>query len=244
MGSFLLVGGSSDIGILLTKKLVEGGNKVTLLVRDESRVSDLPEEMVERFVGDANDEGLVLKAVQSCIMSGDGTIDGVAHLVGSFSVRPPHAMNREAFEEVLSTNLTSAFVTLSVACKQMLRAGGGRVVFTSSVAGSLGLMNHEAISAAKGGVESMVRSAAATYSKRGIRVNAVAPGWTMTPKKAESGLDEEIAERAKSTMALKKLATPEDVASAIVVLSSDEVSGHITGQVLSLIHISEPTRPY
>ncbi|GIQ99322.1 MAG: hypothetical protein CM15mP6_3390 [Methanobacteriota archaeon] len=57
MGSFLLVGGSSDIGILLTKKLVEGGNKVTLLVRDESRVSDLPEEMVERFVGDANERG-------------------------------------------------------------------------------------------------------------------------------------------------------------------------------------------
>ena len=142
MGSFLLVGGSSDIGILLTKKLVEGGNKVTLLVRDESRVSDLPEEMVERFVGDANDEGLVLEAVKSCITSGGGTIDGVGHLVGSFSVRPPHAMNRESFEEVLSTNLTSAFVTLSIACKQMLRAGGGRVVFTSSVAGSLGLMNH------------------------------------------------------------------------------------------------------
>ena len=85
MGSFLLVGGSSDIGIILTKKLVEGGNKVTLLVRDESRVSDLPEEMVVRFVGDANDEDLVLAAVQSCITSGGGALDGVAHLVGSFS---------------------------------------------------------------------------------------------------------------------------------------------------------------
>ena len=61
MGSFLLVGGSSDIAILLTKKLVDEGNKVTLVVRDESRVSDFPDEMVERFVGDANDESLVLE---------------------------------------------------------------------------------------------------------------------------------------------------------------------------------------
>ena len=74
----------------------------------------------------------------------------MAHLVGSFPVRPPHAMSKDSFEQVISTNLTSAFVTLSIACKQMLRTGGGRVVFTSSIAGSLGLVNHEAISAAKG----------------------------------------------------------------------------------------------
>ena len=56
----------------------------------------------------------------------------------------------------------------------MLRTGGGRLVFTSSVAGSLGLVNHEAIAAAKGGIEAMVRAAAATYAQRKIRVNAVA----------------------------------------------------------------------
>ena len=67
MGSFLLVGGSSDIAIILTKMLVDKGNKVTMVVRDESRVSDFPKEMVERFVGDANDESLVLEAVQSCL---------------------------------------------------------------------------------------------------------------------------------------------------------------------------------
>ena len=67
-----------------------------------------------------------------------------------------------------------------------------------------------------------------------VRVNAVAPGWTLTEKKAESGLDEVVMERAKSTMALKKLATPNDVAMAIMSLSSDEVSGHITGQVIEV----------
>ncbi|GIS44925.1 MAG: hypothetical protein Ct9H90mP16_19950 [Candidatus Poseidoniales archaeon] len=54
------------------------------------------------------------------------------------------------------------------------------MVFCSSVAGSIGLVNHEAISAAKGGIESMVRSAAATYAQRGLRINAVAPGLTDT----------------------------------------------------------------
>jgi len=233
LGSFLLVGGSSDIGILLTKKLIQGKNKVTLLVRDESRVSDLPEDRVEKFVGDANDEALVLAAVQSCITSGGGTIDGVAHLVGSFSVRPPHAMKRESFEEVLSTNLTSAFVTLSVACKQMLRAGGGRVVFTSSVAGSLGLMNHEAISAAKGGVESMVRSAAATYSKRGIRVNAVAPGLTETRLSSPITSSEASKEAAVGMIPLNRINRAEEVAATMHWLLT-EAPDNITGQVFHL----------
>ena len=57
----------------------------------------------------------------------------------------------------------------------MLKAGESRLVFTSSVAATLGLVNHEAISAAKAGVEGMVRSAAATYARRGLRINAVAP---------------------------------------------------------------------
>ena len=68
----------------------------------------------------------------------------------------------------------------------------------------------------------------------GVRVNAVAPGWTVTPKKVEQGVDEGLVERATATMALKKLATPEDVASAVVMLASDEISGHITGQVIEV----------
>jgi 3-oxoacyl-[acyl-carrier protein] reductase len=68
----------------------------------------------------------------------------------------------------------------------------------------------------------------------GVRVNAVAPGWTVTPKKIEHGVDEELVERATATMALKKLATPGDVAKAVVMLASDEISGHITGQVIEV----------
>jgi len=231
--SYLIVGGSSDIGIILCRALLEEGAAVTLLARDSSRLAEFPEGKVGKFIGDANDEDLVKEAVLSAISAGNGRLDGVVHLVGSFAVRPPHAMSLEAFEQVITTNLSSAFVTLSIACKQMLRNGGGRVVFTSSVAGSLGLANHEAIAAAKGGVESMVRSAAATYSKRGIRVNAVAPGLTDTRLSRPITSSSATKEAAVGMIPLKRINEPEEVSSTIQWLLTD-APDNITGQVFHL----------
>ena len=233
MRSYLIVGGSSDIGIILCRDLLEEGAAVTLLARDSSRLAEFPEGKVGKFIGDANDEELVKEAVISAISAGNGRLDGVVHLVGSFAVRPPHAMSLEAFEQVIATNLSSAFVTLSIACKQMLRNGGGRVVFTSSVAGSLGLANHEAIAAAKGGVESMVRSAAATYSKRGIRVNAVAPGLTDTRLSRPITSSSATKEAAVGMIPLKRINEPEEVSSTIQWLLTD-APDNITGQVFHL----------
>ena len=233
MRSYLIVGGSSDIGIILCRALLEEGAAVTLLARDSSRLAEFPEGKVGKFIGDANDEDLVKEAVLSAISAGNGRLDGVVHLVGSFAVRPPHAMSLEAFEQVIATNLSSAFVTLSIACKQMLRNGGGRVVFTSSVAGSLGLANHEAIAAAKGGVESMVRSAAATYSKRGIRVNAVAPGLTDTRLSRPITSSSATKEAAVGMIPLKRINEPEEVSSTIQWLLTD-APDNITGQVFHL----------
>lgn len=233
MRSYLIVGGSSDIGIILCRALLEEGAAVTLLARDSSRLAEFPEGKVGKFIGDANDEELVKEAVISAISAGNGRLDGVVHLVGSFAVRPPHAMSLEAFEQVITTNLSSAFVTLSIACKQMLRNGGGRVVFTSSVAGSLGLANHEAIAAAKGGVESMVRSAAATYSKRGIRVNAVAPGLTDTRLSRPITSSSATKEAAVGMIPLKRINEPEEVSSTIQWLLTD-APDNITGQVFHL----------
>lgn len=233
MRSYLIVGGSSDIGIILCRALLEEGAAVTLLARDSSRLAEFPEGEVGKFIGDANDEELVKEAVISAISAGNGRLDGVVHLVGSFAVRPPHAMSLEAFEQVITTNLSSAFVTLSIACKQMLRNGGGRVVFTSSVAGSLGLANHEAIAAAKGGVESMVRSAAATYSKRGIRVNAVAPGLTDTRLSRPITSSSATKEAAVGMIPLKRINEPEEVSSTIQWLLTD-APDNITGQVFHL----------
>ena len=231
--SFLLVGASSDIALNLGQKLLDRGTILTLLARDAERVQQLVDQGATLVQGDALDRECVQRAVDIAKDNGEGSISGVAHLVGSLVIRPPHALSLDAFNEVLHTNLSSAFLTLSVACKAMLRSGGGRLVFTSSVAATLGLMNHEAIAAAKGGVESMVRSAAATYSQRNIRLNVVAPGLTETRLADTMLRSDAIREAAISKIPLKRINQPSEVSSTIEWLLCD-APDNFTGQILHL----------
>ncbi len=233
MSSYLIVGGSSDIAIVTARKLLDQGSAVTCLARDVSRVEELKSLGVKVVAGDALDQESVSKAIEIASEEGDGKIAGVAHLVGSISIRPPHALAIEAFNEVITTNLSSAFLTLSMCGKAMLKMGGGRMVFTSSVAGSLGLVNHEAIAAAKGGVESMVRSAAATYAKRGIRVNAVAPGLTDTRLAATILRSDAMREASANMIPLKRINEAEEIATSIHWLLTG-APDNFTGQVMHL----------
>jgi NAD(P)-dependent dehydrogenase (short-subunit alcohol dehydrogenase family) len=231
--SYLIVGASSDIALQLASQLLDKGHSLTLLARDSQRVEHLVHLGANHIHGDALDKESVQRAVETANENGGGKISGVAHLVGSLALRPPHALDLDAFNEVIHTNLSSAFLTLSVAGKSMLRNGGGRMVFTSSVAASLGLMNHEAIAAAKGGIESMIRSAAATYSQRNIRVNAVAPGLTET-RLAETLLrSEAMREAAAGKIPLKRINQPHEIATAMEWLLCD-APDNFTGQVLHL----------
>jgi NAD(P)-dependent dehydrogenase (short-subunit alcohol dehydrogenase family) len=231
--SYLLVGASSDIAINTAEKLLSKGKSVTLLARNSSRVSHLEEMGASVFTGDALDFEIVTTALEAALNKGNGKISGVAHLVGSISISPPHALKLEDFDEVIRTNLSSAFLTLSLAGKIMLRNGGGRMVFTSSVAASLGLVNHEAIAAAKGGIEAMVRSAAATYAKRGIRVNAVAPGLTDTRLAEKILRSELIREASEKMIPLKRINQIDEIADSIVWLLTN-APDNLTGQVLHL----------
>ena len=114
--------------------------------------------------------------------------------------------------------------------------GRGSLVLIGSTAGIYGESGHSGYATAKGAITSgLLMTLKNDVSRIGsVRVNAVAPGWTVTPKKVEHGIDDDLLERATATMSLKKLATPEDVARAVVMLSSDDISGHVTGQVIEV----------
>lgn len=231
--SFLLVGGSSDIARHLATMLLADGHSVTLLARDADRVAGLVEQGAEFVQGDALDEEAVQSAVAHAAEHGEGGLAGMAHLVGSIALRPPHATKLEDFTAVINTNLTSAFLALKTAGKAMLKLGMGRMVFTSSVAGSYGLTNHEAIAAAKGGIEAMVRAAASTYAGRGLRVNAVAPGLTETRLGGSVLRSDAIREASVGMIPLKRINEPEEIAQSMHWLLTD-APDNLTGQILHL----------
>lgn len=138
----------------------------------------------------------------------------------------------EDWQRTLDLNLGTAFAALRAAVRAM-GTKGGSVVLLSSAAARIGLPGHEAIAAAKAGVEGLALAAAASYAARGIRVNVVAPGLVDTPLAAGIVGNPSLRKASKAMHALGRIGRPEDVASAIAWFL-DPAQSWVTGQVLGV----------
>jgi 3-oxoacyl-[acyl-carrier protein] reductase len=141
----------------------------------------------------------------------------------------------ERWQETLAANLTATFLTARGFLREVERSGHGSLVLVGSTAGVYGEAGHADYASAKSaivrGLLLSVKNEIVRVAPRG-RVNAVCPGWTVSPMTRSTLDDPDLIARVTRTMALRKVAEPEDVARQIVVLASDEVSGHVTGQVV------------
>jgi len=140
------------------------------------------------------------------------------------------------WEETLRANLTASFLTARGFLRGVASRGHGSLVLVGSTAGLVGEAGHADYAAAKSAILQGLLLSLKNEVVRvapGARVNAVAPGWTESPM-TRGSLDDETLARVTRTMALKKVAQPEDVARQVVVLASDELSGHVTGQVVTV----------
>lgn len=162
-----------------------------------------------------------------------GGLDAYVHAVGGVFLKPLHMVTDEEWEEVLSLNLTSAFTAARAALKPMLKAREGVFLFFSSVAGQIGISNHEAISAAKAGISGLTRSIAATYASNGIRANAIAPGLVETPATRKLTSNEQALKISERMHPLGRIGTVDDIASLAAWMISAEASW-MTGQVVGL----------
>lgn len=230
--SFVVLGAYGGVGEALCRRLSAGGARLLLAGRDARRLAHLATAIGgETFALDATSTG----EVEACLRRAVevfGRLDGVANCVGSLLLKPAHATTDQEWHSVLATNLGSAFAVVRAA-GLVMAAHGGSVVLVSSAAARIGLANHEAIAAAKAGIEGLALAAAASYAPKGLRVNCVAPGLTRTSLTSKLWQNELVAKASAGMHALGRLGTAEDIASAIGWLLDAE-QAWVTGQVIGV----------
>ena len=227
----VVIGASGGIGSALARRLARHELPILLAGRDAEKLEALDVPLGEAVSIDARSFDDVASVFDRAAELGGGTIHGVAHCVGSILLKPAHRTSEQEWNEIVAQNLTSAFAVVRAAGGRMKK--GGSVALCSTAAALTGLANHDAIAAAKAGVNGLVRSAAATYAGRGLRFNAVAPGLVDTPLAAGITQNETALEHSRRMHALGRIGTPDDIASALDWLL-DPQNTWISGEVLSV----------
>jgi NAD(P)-dependent dehydrogenase (short-subunit alcohol dehydrogenase family) len=229
----VVFGASGGIGSALCRRLAAGGFNLVLVARTAPALEPLAGELKgSTRTADVTDPG----AVDACLaeaLERHGRLDGVVNCVGSLLLKPAHLTTDAEWAHVLDVNLTSCFHIVRAAAGRMMRAGGGSIVLMSSAVALRGMINHEAIAAAKAGVVGLAQSAAATYARYQVRVNCVAPGLTRTPLTARFTQSEALLQASAALHPLGRIGEPEQVASAIAWFLAPE-NRWVTGQVLAV----------
>jgi len=229
----VIFGGGGGIGSCLAKRLKKNLDARLILVgRTQEKLTAIARETEgEVRLADATQFDAVDQLVGE-VATQHGRVDGIALCVGSILLKPAHSTSFEEYRATLAVNLDSAFAVVRAAGRHMASHGGSVILF-SSAAARIGLPNHEAIAAAKGAVESLVRSAAATYASRNIRFNAVAPGLVETPLSARITSNEAALKASKAMHPLGRIGTPFDPAYAAEFFL-DPRNSWVTGQILGV----------
>lgn len=232
MANYLLISGSSTIGCVAAKSLIDKGHNIIITGRNEEKIANIANELGVKYkVLDASNFDDVDRVFAN-VKEHFGEINGIVNFSGSLLIKPAHLTSRQNFDSVISDNLTTAFAVVR-ACGNHMNITGGSVVLISSAVAMVGVVNHEAIAAAKAGIIGLAMSAAASYSNNNLRFNVVAPGLTDTNLTKSIISNTDSLKFSKAMHALGRIGKPEDIASAIVFFLSPE-NDWITGQVLAV----------
>lgn len=231
-GSVVILGATGGVGTALADLVSKSKVPLLLAGRDQDRLKRLGgQHGCPTAVVEASDGASITAAIKLA-ESEHGRVEGLVNCMGSVLLKPAHTTSDEEWNDCLATNLYSSFAAVRAAAKAM-RTEGGSIALVSSAAAQIGLPNHEAIAAAKAGVVGLVRSAAATYANRGIRVNAVSPGLVKSEMTRKLWESEATAKHSEGMHALGRLGEPEDIAAALFWLI-DPKNSWVTGQVLGV----------
>jgi 3-oxoacyl-[acyl-carrier protein] reductase len=233
----LITGASRGIGKAIAQKCVNEGAKVAFTyLSSEEKANALTKELstnggvVKGFKSNAADYEAAQELVNDVIKE-FGTIDVLVNNAGITRDNLLMRMTEEMWDEVINTNLKSAFNLTKAVIRPMLKARKGSIINMSSVVGVSGNAGQANYAASKAGMIGFTKSVAQELGSRSIRCNAIAPGFIETEMTA--ALDEKTVQEWRDGIPLKRGGNPEDVANAVVFLGS-EMSSYITGQTLNV----------
>ncbi len=236
----IVTGSSRGIGLAVAKRLAAGGMNVAMNYKSDR---DAAEKALEEVLSDASEgaKAVLIRADVSVPEECARLAETAASELGQVGVLVNNAgitrdgllirMGAESFDDVMKTNLYSAFHMMRAVTPAMMRARRGSIINMSSVAGTKGNPGQANYSASKAGLIGLTLSAAKELGSRGIRVNAVAPGFIVTDMTAKLG--QEHMKEAIGAISLGRAGTPEEVAELVFFLAG-EGSSYITGQVIGI----------
>jgi NAD(P)-dependent dehydrogenase (short-subunit alcohol dehydrogenase family) len=229
----LVSGARGGIGQALVAQLRAQGHRVAAVGRDQTTLQSVQADA--HIAADTTTMQGAAQAIALCAEQLGQAPTLLAHCVGSTLIAPLHRTTAEQYREVMRTNVDSAFYLLHAWIESLraAKATAGAAVLTSSVVARIGVANHEAIAAAKGALEALARSTAATYAAMGVRVNVVAPGMTDTPLTERMLSMPAMREGAGKQYPLGGVQTAQQVADVMQWLLSDQAA-RITGQVIAV----------
>jgi NAD(P)-dependent dehydrogenase (short-subunit alcohol dehydrogenase family) len=224
-------GAAGGLGHAVLNRLAARGVTCAAVSRSAERLADV--EAGARICADVSTFDGAATAVAQC-RDQLGLPTLLVHCPGTILLAPAHRTSEAQWRATLAASLDSAFFMLRSWTAALLEAKSpGAAVFVSTVAAQIGVANHEAIAAAKGGIEAMVRSAAATYAPHGLRINAVATGLMDTPLAAGLLRSEAMREASAKQYPLGGIGSADELASLIDWLLGDDAQ-RVTGQVWSV----------
>ncbi|MFM1872075.1 MAG: 3-oxoacyl-[acyl-carrier-protein] reductase FabG [Planctomycetota bacterium] len=229
-GTYAILGATGAVGSSLARRLTARGAGVVLLGRDQELLAALGADLGAPTVALAESSpSAVAAAIERA--AGSGKLAGIAHCVGTLLLKPARATSDDEWAATIEANLTTAF-GVAKAAPQVVDKGGS-VVFVSSVAARLGLPNHEAIAAAKAGVEGLARAVAASNLRRGIRCNCVAPALVQSRMTAAMLARPGMLDTCNQRNPSGRIGEADDVARTIEFLL-DPAQSWLNGQVVGI----------
>tara|TARA_B100000401_G_scaffold245667_1_gene166618 strand:+ start:3978 stop:4727 length:750 start_codon:yes stop_codon:yes gene_type:complete len=232
----LITGASKGIGKSISTKLAQNGAKVVLLSRSIEELKKVHEELKSTGLQSVYKQTDVsniddLKCAVDYTIETWGTIDGIVNNAGITEDNLIVRMKPDSFDKVIDINLKGTFNGIKSVSKIMIKNNYGRIINISSVIGHIGNKGQSNYAASKAGIIGLTKSAAKELAKKNITVNAVAPGYIETDMTKK--LNNLNKEQLLNSIPLNRLGSPDDIASIICFLLSDQAN-YITGQTINV----------